>query len=76
MKNQKSKRDSSTLEDVGRALDRELDRLMRYVNDTVVPAARDDSEKVLRKASARLSELADRLAAGRPPRGKTRGPKG
>ncbi len=54
---------SGTFEDIGRALDRELQRLIDFVNQRVVPAAREDSEALLRGAADRLHALADRLAA-------------
>ncbi len=63
MSTQKKKRGFSRMEDAGRALDRELDRLVAYINETVVPAARQDSEKLLRRASEKLKDLADRLAS-------------
>jgi hypothetical protein len=63
--NNQEKRESGRFEDVGRALDRELQRLVDFVNERVVPAARDDTESLLRKTSEKLNTLADRLAARR-----------
>ncbi len=60
------KTDRGRFEDIGHTLDRELQKLIDYVNDRVVPAAREDSEVVLRKAARKLEQLADRLAAQRP----------
>lgn len=52
-------------EDIGRALDRELQRLVEFVNERVVPAARQDSEVLLRRTARVLDQLADRLISSR-----------
>ncbi len=52
-------------EDIGRALDRELQRLVEFVNERVVPAARQDSEVLLRRTARVLDQLADRLTTSR-----------
>jgi hypothetical protein len=57
--------DRGRFEDLGRALDCEIQKLIDFVNDRVVPAARQDSEVVLRKAAQKLEQLADRLASER-----------
>lgn len=67
MSDQQAKRDFTAFEDVGRTLDRELQRLIEFVNNKVVPAAHQDTEALLRRAADRLHELADRLAARRQP---------
>lgn len=76
MDEEKTKGNFSAFEDVGRVLDRELQRLIDFVNDRVVPAAREDSEVLLRRAAERLENLADRLAArraeGGPPSGEVK----
>lgn len=74
MSKQEQKRDPGSFEDVGRTLDKELKRLLDFVNNRVVPAARDDTEEMLRRAADALHELADRLG-GRRQRGGGRGPK-
>jgi hypothetical protein len=56
------KTDRGRFEDIGRTLDREVQRLIDFVNDRVVPVARQDSEAALRKAARKLEQLADRLA--------------
>ena len=55
----------SAFEDIGRSLDRELQRLVDFVNDRVVPTARQDSEVLLRRTAAVIQQLADKLAARR-----------
>jgi len=60
------------LGDVGRRMDdafqraaqrveEETERLITYLNDEVVPAAREHSSRGLRKAAERLSQFADYL---------------
>ena len=49
------------LEDAGRILDRELARLMEFLEREVKPATQRDMAKLLRKASKRLAELAKDL---------------
>jgi len=56
------KKDFSGFEDVGRTLDRELNRLIEFVNSRVVPAARSDAESLLRGAAEKLQAVADRVA--------------
>ncbi len=48
-------------EDTGRAVDREVARLMEFLDKKVKPATRQDMAKLLRKASERLSKLAESL---------------
>jgi len=48
-------------EDAGRTLDQELAKLLKYVDNDLKPATRRDMAKLLRKTSARLAELADKL---------------
>ena len=45
-------------EDAGRVIDREIARLVKYLDRKVKPAARRDMAEMLRKASSRLSKLA------------------
>lgn len=61
MKQQNRKR-VSPLEDAARAVDQQLARLVEYVNDNLVPAAREQSELLLRRASVTLKDMADRMA--------------
>jgi hypothetical protein len=46
-------------EEAGRAVDRELQRLVEYFETTVRPKTREELVALLRKASARLAKLAD-----------------
>lgn len=48
-------------EDAGRAIDREVARLVDYLDHKVKPATRQDMSEPLRKASKRLAKLADDL---------------
>ena len=42
-------------------VEEETERLITYLNDEVVPAAREHSSRGLRKAAERLSQFADYL---------------
>ncbi len=48
-------------EDAGRTLDRELEKLKKYLDREVKPATRRDTARLLRQASKRLAKLADKL---------------
>ncbi len=48
-------------EDAGRALDRELANLRKFLDREVKPATRRDMARLLRKASDRLARLAKNL---------------
>lgn len=48
-------------EDAGRALDRELEKLRKFLNDEVRPETRQEMAEFLRRASERLAKLADRV---------------
>ncbi len=48
-------------ENAGRAIDRELTNLIEFLKHRAKPATRRDMAKLLRKASERLSKLADKL---------------
>lgn len=57
-----SKRSSMTkFEDMGRKLDRELERLREITKKKISPATRGKTAKVLRGVSAKLSRLAEEL---------------
>ena len=45
-------------EDAGRAMDREVEKLVNYVDQKLKPATRQETAKLLRKASRRLAKLA------------------
>jgi hypothetical protein len=48
-------------EDAGRAIDREVAKLIEMLDRKVKPATRRDMAKLLRSTSARLAKLADSL---------------
>ena len=45
-------------EDAGRAMDREVEKMVNYVEQRLKPATRQETAKLLRKASRRLARLA------------------
>ena len=53
-------------------VEEEVRRVIRYINDTVVPAVRNNSSEALRGAAREMQKLADymdsRKAASPPPR--------
>lgn len=53
------------LKDVGRSLEKEVQKFIAYVNDRIVPAAREDTHLLLRKAARELDRLADKLEKGK-----------
>ena len=48
-------------EDAGRALDREYEKLRRFLNNEVRPQTRKETAEFLRKSAARLTKMAERL---------------
>ena len=48
-------------EKAGKALDREIAKLSKYLDGKVKPAAREDMVRVLRRASRELEKLAKNL---------------
>ena len=53
-------------EEAGRALDREIEKLVEFVEEKVKPATRQEMSELLRKASARLAKLADSMIKPEP----------
>jgi uncharacterized protein involved in exopolysaccharide biosynthesis len=49
----------TNLEDVGRRIDEELQQIIGYLNNDVVPKVRTESSSALRKAAEQLRKLAD-----------------
>jgi len=45
-------------EDAGRAMDRQVEKMVNYVEQRLKPATRQETAKLLRKASRRLARLA------------------
>lgn len=52
---------SASLEDVGRRLDEEIEGMIRWFNNEVVPSVRQHSSRALRSASEKLTQLADHM---------------
>ncbi len=50
-----------SFETAGRALDRELNKLKKYLDQQAKPATRRDMARLLRQASRRLNQLAKKL---------------
>ena len=50
---------ATSFEGMGRRVDEEVERLIRYLNDEVVPQIRNRSSRSLRVAAEKLSRLAD-----------------
>ncbi len=48
-------------EDAGKAVDRELEKLRKFLDEEIRPETRQDMAKFLRGASDRLTKLAERL---------------
>lgn len=48
-------------EDAGRAIDREVAKLVEFLDRKVKPATREEMAKLLRKTSERLTKLAESL---------------
>jgi hypothetical protein len=55
------KRTVSALEQAARQVEAEVKRAVEYIETNIVPKARRDGEKVLRRLSEELSRWADRL---------------
>ncbi len=54
-----SARVSKTIGEAAERIEKEIPELIKYLNDEVVPSVRSHSTKALRKASVKLTELAD-----------------
>jgi hypothetical protein len=54
-----SARVSQTINDATERLEKEIPEFIKYLNDEVVPAVRNQSTKALRVASQKLAEFAD-----------------
>jgi hypothetical protein len=50
-----------SFEDVGRRVDEEVEEVIRWFNDEVVPSVRQHSSRTLRSAAEKLSDFADRM---------------
>jgi hypothetical protein len=56
---------SEALEQAARELEAEVKRAVEYIESNIVPKARRDGEKVLRRLSEELNRWADRLRDGK-----------
>lgn len=60
MNDQSEKKErSASFENVGRRMDEEIEKLISYINDDVVPSVRSHSTRALRIAAERLARFAD-----------------
>jgi hypothetical protein len=48
-------------EEAGRALDREFEKLRKFLNNEIRPQTRKDTAEFLRKSAERLTKIAERL---------------
>jgi hypothetical protein len=55
------------LNEAGKRIEEELHRVVRYIDDEVVPEVRRNGSTALRAAAGRLQELAQRMDDSRPP---------
>jgi F0F1-type ATP synthase membrane subunit b/b' len=60
-----SARINRSVANIAETLEKETSELVTYLNDEVVPAARDHSSKALRTAADKLSKFADYLETQR-----------
>ncbi len=61
-------RSSKSLDDLGRQFQQDLQDVIDYLNDKVVPSVRHESTKALRHASRKLADLADYMEKRTPRR--------
>jgi hypothetical protein len=50
-----------TFEEAGRALDREFEKLRKFLRDEVRPETKKEAAEFLKKSAARMTKLAERL---------------
>jgi hypothetical protein len=55
----------ASFETMGRRMDEEIEKLISYINDEVVPTVRQHSSKGLRIAAERLKQFADYMDEGK-----------
>lgn len=53
-------------EDAGRAIDREFEKLRKFLTDEVRPETKKETAEFLRKSAERLTKLAERLEKTKP----------
>jgi hypothetical protein len=57
--NESDRKNRTSFEDMGRKLDDEVEKLIDYINDEVVPQVRQHSSRALRIAADKLARFAD-----------------
>lgn len=67
MEAQKPNPAPSDLEEFGRKVGRELGEIVAYLNNEVVPKAREQSSQGLRIAAEKLTKLAEYMEKNKPP---------
>lgn len=68
MNNESQKKDRrAPFENAGRRVDEEIEKLISFLNDEVVPSVREHSTKGMRAAAEQLNRLADYMEQKRPP---------
>ncbi|MGH9555010.1 MAG: hypothetical protein ACRD2Y_04225 [Terriglobales bacterium] len=67
MENPKPNPAPSELEEFGRKVGRELGEIVTYLNNDVVPKAREHSTQGLRIAAQKLNQLAEYMEKHKPP---------
>lgn len=66
MENPKPNPPSSDLEEFGRKVGKELGEIVNYLNNDVVPKAREHSTQGLRIAAQKLNQLAEYMEKNKP----------
>ncbi len=66
MENPKPNPSPSDLEEFGRKVGRELGEIVTYLNNEVVPKAREQSSQGLRIAAQKLNQLAEYMEKNKP----------
>lgn len=61
MNSEPEKKQQRSFQDVGRRMDEEIEDLIRWFNDEVVPSVRKRSSTTLRKAAEKLNQFADHM---------------
>lgn len=59
MTNESDRKSRTSFEDMGRKMDDEVEKLISYINDEVVPQVRQHSSRALRVAADKLARFAD-----------------
>jgi hypothetical protein len=57
--NESDRKSRTSFEDMGRKMDDEVEKLISYINDEVVPQVRQHSSRALRVAADKLARFAD-----------------